>query len=435
VLSFLLYVIEKTQANMRLRGIIVIVLLIIFVTNKTYANDIDVKFSGFASLTLSYTDDSDIGFASSYSNKNDTGFSVTRDSILGGQVNISLSKSWDSVAQIVLQDHAYKSFDNFLELAFIRYRPTRHWAFRAGRLNSDLYLLSEYPYVGYAYLWVRPPHSYYSFANIAGNFDGIDAEYSKAINNGFLRLKIAYGDSTAKLKPYDDDFFIYFDNLTTLSATYTLDAWTMRFSLSRSDFGRYKLTSLDGFLAALDSVPQNIWPQAQNISKEFNSKGNSLEYAAFGLTYDHNNWLIQSELGISESAWVVAPSVISTYISAGYRVNNAIFYTGFSAATNRHDVINANNPTFIPGTPEQVSVPIQQLAIEAQSAAKISYVHQHSINIGIKWHLSKRISLKAQLDRFDIKPKGAGLWSLNDPADANKSNKVHILSLNASMVF
>ncbi|TMO74835.1 hypothetical protein CWC17_07705 [Pseudoalteromonas sp. S3785] len=417
------------------RGTIAIALLAIFVTNTTYANDFDIQFSGFASLTLSYTDDSDIGFASSYSNENEAGFSATRDSILGGQANISLAKKWDSVFQVVIQDHAFKSFDNFLELAFIRYRPTRHWAIRAGRLNSDLYLLSEYPYAGYAYLWVRPPHSYYSFANIAGNFDGVDVEYSKAINDGFLRLKLAYGSSTAKLQAYNDDFFIDFDNLTTLSATYTQDAWTMRFSLSRSDFGNYKQSSLREFIAALDSVPQSIWPQAQSISNKFNTKGNSIEYAAFGATYDNNNWLIQSELGVSESDWIVAPSVISGYISAGYRVDDAIFYAGFSAAKNRHDVVKVNNPVFLPGTPDQVSVPIQQLAVATQAAAGITNVHQYSINVGVKWHFSDRLVFKAQLDRFDIKPQGAGLWSLSDPSDANKGNKVHILSLNASMVF
>ncbi|WP_244151806.1 hypothetical protein [Pseudoalteromonas agarivorans] len=77
---------------MLLRSTIVIALLTISAANKTYANDIDVQFSGFASLTLSYTDDSDIGFASSYSNVNESGFSATRDSILGGQANISLAK-------------------------------------------------------------------------------------------------------------------------------------------------------------------------------------------------------------------------------------------------------------------------------------------------------------------------------------------------------
>ncbi|MBB1287794.1 hypothetical protein H5085_01795 [Pseudoalteromonas sp. SR43-6] len=420
---------------MLFRGTIAIAILAISAANKTYANDIDVQFSGFASLTLSYTDDSDIGFASSYSNVNESGFSATRDSILGGQANISLSKNWDSVFQVVIQDHAFKSFDNFLELAFVRYRPTRHWAIRAGRLNSDLYLLSEYPYVGYAYLWVRPPHSYYSFANIAGNFDGVDVEYSKAINDGFLRLKLAYGSTTAKLQAYNDDFFIDFDNLTTFSATYSLDAWTMRFSLSKSDFGDYKLTSLDEYLAALNSIPQSIWPQAQKISNKFNTKGNSIEYAAFGLTYDHNNWLIQSEMGISESDWIVAPSVLSGYISAGYRVDNAIFYTGFTAAKHRHDVIKVNDPAFPPSTPEQFSVPIQQLAVASQSAVKVTNVHQHSINVGVKWQLSERIALKAQLDRFDIKPQGAGLWSLSNPTDVDKGHKVHMLSLNASMVF
>lgn len=258
---------------MRIIGFIIIVLMAISATDRSYANDIDVQFSGFASFALSYTDDSDIGFASNYSNVNKSGFSATRDSILGGQANIYLSNNWDSVVQIVIQDHAFKSFDNFLELAFVRYRPSRNWAIRAGRLNSDLYLLSEYPYVGYAYLWVRPPHSYYSFANIAGNFDGIDVEYSKAINDGFLRLKLAYGGSTAKIKAYNDDFFIDFDNLTTLSATYSLDAWTMRFSLSRSGFGDYKLTALDEFISSLDSVPQSIWPQAQTISNKFNTEG------------------------------------------------------------------------------------------------------------------------------------------------------------------
>ena len=99
---------------MLFRGTIAIAILATFAANKTYANDIDVQFSGFASLTLSYTDDSDIGFASSYSNVNESGFSATRDSILGGQANISLSKNWDSVSQVVIQDHAFKSFDNFM---------------------------------------------------------------------------------------------------------------------------------------------------------------------------------------------------------------------------------------------------------------------------------------------------------------------------------
>ncbi len=417
------------------RGIIAIIILVTSAISNSYANDLDVQFSGFASLTLSYTDDADIGFASNYLNENDTGFSATRDSILGGQANITLAKNWDSVLQVVLQDHAHKELNNFIELAFARYRPSRHWAIRAGRLNSDLYLLSEYPNVGYAYLWVRPPHEYYSFASTAGHYDGVDVEYSNALDQGFLRLKLAWGSSTAKLKVNSQDFFIDFDNLATFSATYSLDAWTMRFSLSKTDLGDYKLAMLDEFLGLLDAVPQNIWPQAKALSNKFNTEGHTIEYAAFGLTYDNDNWLIQSEIGISESDWLVAPSVLNTYISIGYRVDSAIFYTSFSSAKNRHDVTQVTDPQFPLGTPEQVSQPLQQLALATKAAVKQPIVHQHSINLGVKWQFSERLALKAQLDRFDIQPVGAGLWALSNPADVDTGHKIHMISLNASMVF
>ena len=52
------------------RGIIAIIILVTSAINNSYANDLDVQFSGFASLTLSYTDDADIGFASNYLNEN-----------------------------------------------------------------------------------------------------------------------------------------------------------------------------------------------------------------------------------------------------------------------------------------------------------------------------------------------------------------------------
>lgn len=75
------------------RSIIAIAILTTSAINTSYANDMDVQFSGFASLSLSYTDDPDIGFASNYLNENDSGFSATRDSILGGQANITLSNN------------------------------------------------------------------------------------------------------------------------------------------------------------------------------------------------------------------------------------------------------------------------------------------------------------------------------------------------------
>ena len=417
------------------RLIIAVALLSIYVINNAHANDIKTQFSGFASLALSYSDNEDLGFATNYLNKNDTGWSATRDSILGGQANITWAKNWDSVAQVVLQDHANTDFENFLKLAFIRYRPSRDWAIRAGRLNSDLYLLSEYPHVGFAYLWVRPPHEYYSFASAGGHFDGIDIEYSQVINDGFLRLKLAAGNTTAKLTASGDDFFIDFDNLMTFSATYALDAWTMRFSVSRTELGDYKQASLDEFINLLDSVPPIIWPQAAALSASFNTEKHTVEYAALGLTYDNDNWLIQSEVGLSESGWAAISSNLNAYLSVGYRLDSTTIFTGISISENRHELTDVTPPQFPPGTPIQISLPVQQLAFAAKDAADRLVVHQHSINIGAKWQISDNWALKAQIDHFDIKPTGGGLWSISNAEDVGKRHKVNVFTLSASVVF
>ena len=412
-------------------------LVIVLACCSTWAqgDEFKVEFSGFASLVASYSDDSEIGFSSNYLNESDTGWSLTRDSILGGQANISLTKNWDSVIQVVYQDRAYKSFDNFLELAFLRYRPSRDWAIRAGRLNSDLYLLSEYPHVGFAYLWTRPPHEYYSFASSAGNFDGVDVEYSQVVGEGFLRLKLAAGNTTAKFKASGSDFFIDFDNLITFSATYVLNAWTMRLSVSTAKLGSYRLESLDEFIDILNSVPIGVWPQAPSLAKSFDTRGHHVEYAAFGVTYDEDNWLIQSEVGISESAWTVAPSNISAYISAGYRLDDVTVYTGISVAENRHNATMVASPQFPPGTPPQISVPIQQVALASQYVIDRTLVHQYSINVGAKWHVSDNVVLKAQLDHFDIQPNGGGLWDINNPADVKKGHRINVFSISTSVVF
>ena len=167
---------------MLVKYILLCAVVIFFVSSPLKANDLDVEFSGFATLTMSYSDNSDVSFSANYLNASEAGFSFRRDSLIGGQANITINNKWDAVVQAIYQDRTIKSFDSFLELAFIRYRPHRNWILRAGRLNSDLYLISEYNYVGYAYLWARPPHGYYSFASTAGHYDGVNVEYNNQMH-------------------------------------------------------------------------------------------------------------------------------------------------------------------------------------------------------------------------------------------------------------
>jgi len=400
------------------------------------ASEPSVDFSGFATLSMSYSDDSDIGFSSNYLNGSETGFSLVRDSILGAQANITVNNNWDAVVQAVYQDRSIKSFDSFLELAFVRYRPQRNWTIRAGRMSNDAYLLSEYSYVGYAYLWVRPPHAYYSFASAAGHYDGVDIEYSNQINDGFLRVKLAVGETVPKLSVRDEELSITFNDLYILSAIYLKDEWTFRASTARSKISDFKSDAFYTLIDSLNSAAQtDIWPLAGRFAYGFEPEHHIMNYSAFGLTYDNTDWVIQAEFSSTKSDWMVVPSNINGYFSAGYRVNEMTYFGGFSVAKNIKNKREALEPKFSPHLPDEVKIPVQELIAVTDYAVKRAMVDQKSINLGAKWDYSNQLVFKMQADHFMIEPRGSALWNVNSSADLEAGHDINVISFSASMVF
>ncbi len=406
------------------------------ISSQVKANDLSVEFSGFATLSMSYSDDSDIGFSSNYLNESETGFSFSRDSILGGQANITINNNWDAVVQGIYQDRSAKYFNNFLELAFIRYRPQRNWIIRAGRMNSDLFLLSEYPYVGYAYLWARPPHAYYSFASTVGHYDGVDVEYNNQIDDGFLRVKLALGTTTPKLTAGDEQLTITFDDLYILSAVYIKDEWTFRAATSKSDVSNFESMPFNTLIDSLNTIaPSNIWPQAAHFARGFEHQHHSINYSALGLAYDNANWLIQAEAGKTKSDWMVVPSNNSGYVSVGYRVNEMTYFGGLSIAKNKKNTPERVTPESLAYLPEAVQYATTELIEVTEYAVKRTIVDQKNVNVGAKWYYSDKVVFKVQADHFIIEPTGGGLWDIAPELGIDVEHNVNLISFSASLVF
>lgn len=406
------------------------------ISNQVKANDLSVEFSGFASLSMSYTDDPDIGFSSNYLNNSETGFSFKRDSILGGQANIALNSNWDAVVQAIYQNRSAQSFDDFLELGFVRYRPQRNWTIRAGRINSDLYLLSEYPYVGYAYLWVRPPHAYYSFASTVGHYDGIDFEYRNEVNDGNLRIKLGIGNTTANLTAGDADLNITFDDLYILSAVYLKNEWTIRLATSQSSFSNFKSTPFYSLIDGLRELEQtNIWPKSAQLADGFESTYHTMNYSALGVAYDDINWLIQGEIGSVKSDWMISPSNINGYVSVGYRMDEVTYYSSISMAINKKDTPDILSTDLLVYLPENIQADARKLIELTNYATSRTIVDQKSINLGAKWYYSDSLVLKMQADHFMIEPAGASLWSLNSSVTVDAKHNVNLISVSANWVF
>ena len=404
-------------------------------SNITLADEFTVEFSGFASVALSYSDDSDIGFRSNYLNNSETGWSLKRDSIVGGQVNLGLSANWDSVIQVVYQDRQNKVFDNFLELAFLRYRPNRNWALRAGRLNSDVYLLSEYPYVGYAYLWARPPHEFYSFASTVGHFDGADIEYKRDIADGFLRVKLASGVATPKLGEGDSEFSVTFDDIYTLTAVYVNDIWTFRASSSRLNVSEFTSGTYNYLISNLLAIPSSLWPQASSLARGLDSDFHTVTYHAVGLSYENNDWTVQSEVATADSDWLLLPPNVTGYLSVTYRLNEISYFGGISFVENTEQVPLIALPDLPDYLPPEAKQGLMQLADGVETVLQRTTAHQHSINVGAKWYVSEKVVLKAQLDHFIVQAEGGGLWDINTKQQIESKHSINRFSLSASIVF
>ena len=125
------------------------------------------SISGFATIGLVQAGDEDYGFTRDLTRSGvfDQDNSVKQDSLLGIQLDSSFTQDWSATAQMVFRDRFDDSFEEHLEWAFVRYRANDEWSFRVGRTVVDLFALSDYRNVGFAYLWARPPVEFYGPAN------------------------------------------------------------------------------------------------------------------------------------------------------------------------------------------------------------------------------------------------------------------------------
>ncbi|MBI2749386.1 MAG: hypothetical protein HYX43_08650 [Burkholderiales bacterium] len=199
-----------------------------------------LRLSGFG--TVGYTADnrSDIAPARDIAQQPDSGFSTGPswkvDSRLGVQVEYSLSSSADLVGQLVVRDQFHRTLDSATELAYLTVRPGAQWDVRAGRINYDAFLMSEYRNVGYAYPWVRPPSEFYGWIPIL-SVDGLDATYGFETEAARWRLKAQLGRSSPLAIPIQSGYDLRVDDLQGLSLTGQTDKWRYKLAYSQMTVG------------------------------------------------------------------------------------------------------------------------------------------------------------------------------------------------------
>lgn len=387
---------------------------------------LEQNLSGFASLGIVSSSNPDYAFRRDISQddgSHDRKLSWRTDSILGLKWQGRWSYQLDSVVQLVAKDRFDNSLANSVEWAFVHYRPKDSWDLRLGRMGVDVFMLSEYREVGYAYPWVRPPQDTYGLLSLY-HFNGADLNKRFDLASATLNLKLFYGSSRNRYPlDYHGNRSQALDfNPGGLSLNLERDNWKWRYSFVRVKVNNNFFSELT---QALDSIAP-YWPDAAELSSSLSTSNSHFSYHELGLSYDSSSWWLQTELVKLRSNTSLLQDSRLGYLSLGRHFGPWLVYLNSGRASPASPISTLAPPQ---GYPEPLSTQLQLLTQGINGTVNGARLDQHSWGLGTRWDFKPRMALKLQLDRVSFASQGSNLWlQVNPPAHQQQRSWVGSLS-------
>lgn len=166
----------------------------------------EISFSGFGTVGYAQSDSPHV-----YQRHIDRNGTFERDSVLGLQADARLDEHWGATVQLKLAPSTSSDsrWESTVSWAFLSYRPTDDWLFRAGKLRVPLYLNSENMDVGTTFDFARLPTEMYSLAPTT-DFTGLSFSKTWALPAGELNLDGYWGKADSHWRYFfRDDLSAY----------------------------------------------------------------------------------------------------------------------------------------------------------------------------------------------------------------------------------
>lgn len=385
-----------------------------------------LKLDGFVNVGASVTDSAYAGIRTQVSQdhalfENEVDWKQLTS--IGLQIEWDIANELQLVSQLVAKDNAKNSLSEKLKFAFLRYQPSPDLTVNLGRTAFDLYMMTDFRDIGFAYTPVHLPIEFYGIIPHE-SLDGIDATYRHMSDIGLFSAKAFYGSSKAPV--FSDNDFVWEVNLQHirgLTLQFEQSDWTVRFNMTET-------TAKDGYpgqdelLAGLQQVPDFIWPSVANIKESLTFENSKLTYAAFGVRFDNAKTIFQSEVSLTDSKSILLNDLLSGYVSYGQQVGNHTWMLTWSHI--QADSPNIDRPLI--ETPE-----LNQLYGAIKLATDFYRLRQNTKSISWRYELTETWAIKAQLDFTDVKyqPSGLYLHNPNEPEDGHFST----LNLSSHWIF
>ena len=384
------------------------------------------SIKGFGSAAITGTDTGALGFRRDISQDRGArrGGAFEPDSRLGLQLDLDFSETWQAGAQWVARSHPGDFVEQNLDWAYLRWRPWPDLDIRLGRLGFDVFMLSEYRNVGYAYPWIRPPHEFYGGLP-SYHFDGADIAKKFSVGEGFVTAKIFGGHSFYQVPAALSETYDAASLLAGGSLVYERGNWRARIGYVHTETLRG--LPLEPLMNALqDPAVTNFWPGASSLLGPMRVEGSQVQYSSIGLGYDDGTWLAQLEAAYVDSDLAFYPSGANGYLSVGRRIGPVTLFSLLGIAETVHEPVRI--------APPLVAVPaLLQFRDGMEQILNGNGIDEKSVSLGLRWDLHENVALKAQWSHYWLGQNGAQLWV--EPFFGRTPAEVNQWSLGLDFVF
>jgi hypothetical protein len=291
-------------------------------------------------------------------------------------------------------------------------------------LNPDVFLLSDYRNIGYAYPWMRPPHEFYSTIPFY-HFDGADITKKFSLDDGYLSVKIFGGYSFNQLPSQTRAINNQQSPTAGARLHYENSLWQAHLG-----YAYVTITSEPPIQDLLDEINNPLlaraWPNLRQIIPAITMRGKEFHYYGIGGAYDDGTWLSQMEAAYIASNTLWNPSQASAYFSFGRRFSMVTLYSLLGKVQSFHHDVNIPSPL----------IPIPSLINKQQLSQLLNTneFNEQSISVGTRWDFHENMALKAQWSHYWLGNNiDSRLWQQS--VDNITPNTINVMSVGIDFVF
>lgn len=345
------------------------------------------------------------------------------------------------------------NFDVEASWAFIKWEPNDRWQFRAGRVRTQTYMLSDYVNVGYAYPWIRPPQEVYSQIPASfSNVTGADVKYKMELWGQDLTISGFYGATNSKLEfpipsvltpPGNtilDNVAVRLRDLYVVNIRFGDETFSIRagYEGTRVTLSPNAGTVMEGLNVAMNSLVGFgvLGPDYINYFSAYNA---GASFKGIGYQFDWNNIVSMGEIVKRQVATPIVADAVGWYLMGGYRYNELMPHITFARERlgdnyTRRFNSTANMLATLPAAFGGLGMTanfnqIAQALIGTSPFFDGGAGEQTSVTLGVRWDVYEGIALKGEYCHVHPDRYSPGLFDVHP----HKSVNIYSLAVNAVM--